>query len=113
MPRDFIVSHVTPFAARLDIEVIQAPHPVCANRSADPIYESGSATSYIHFIANQRTLPLHKSFPQCPYRDDGWCELSTFIGILNNTLAESRYDYSCNGNYSAVAYGSLSNGVPQ
>ncbi|KAF2153909.1 phosphoglycerate mutase-like protein [Myriangium duriaei CBS 260.36] len=110
--RDLIVSHMEPFAARLDIEVIQAPHPVCANRSTVPVYEAGGATSYIHFILNQRTLPLHKSFPQCPYRDDGWCELSTFIGVLNNTLAEAEYNYSCFGNYSVVPYGTLTNGVP-
>ena len=35
-----VVSHVAPFAARLDIEVIDAPQPVSANRSSG-IYEKG------------------------------------------------------------------------
>lgn len=113
VPRDTIISHITPFGARLDIEIIETPHPVCANRSETNVYESGGSTSYIHFILNQRTVPLHTSFPSCPYRDDGWCELNTFIGILNGTLAESEYNYACNGNYPAVPYGTLSNGVPQ
>ncbi|GAM87896.1 hypothetical protein ANO11243_059240 [Dothideomycetidae sp. 11243] len=113
VPHDLIVSHLEPFGARLDIEIIEAPHPVCANRSTNPVYETGGPTRYIHFILNQRTLPLHKSFPACPYRDDGWCEVNTFIGVLNGTLAEAQYEYSCNGKYPAVPYGTLTNGVPQ
>ena len=112
VPRDLIVSHVTPFAARLNIEIIDSPHPVKTNRSEDPVYDSGGPVRYIHFILNQRTLPLHTSFPACEYRDDGWCELETFMTILEGTLAEAQYDYSCNGDYAAVPYGTLTNGVP-
>ena len=55
----FTVSHVTPFGARLDIEIIKTPKPLSADRDG---YLDGEETKYIHFILNQRTLPLGKSF---------------------------------------------------
>ena len=108
------VSHLEPFGARLDIEVISAPRPVAANRTtASDAYTTGPATKYIHFIQNQRTIPLGASFPACGNRTDGWCELGTFLGIQNGSLAAAEYDFSCNGVYPSVPYGTLNNGVPQ
>ena len=114
-PHDLIVSHMEPFGARLDIEVIQAPHPVSADRSvpASQIYNTtGIPTNYIHFILNQRTLPLHSSFPACAYRDDGWCELGTFLEAQLDSLDVAMYNYSCNANYTALPYGGFTNGTP-
>ena len=114
--QSMMVSHLEPFGARLDIEIIQAPHPVSATRTNDTdAYAdiAGPATSYIHFVQNQRTVPLGASFPECEPRTDGWCELATFLDIQSGSLAEAQYDYSCNGQYEAVPYGTLSNGVPQ
>lgn len=105
---NLIVSHLEPFGARLDLEVIKTPAPLSGDRSTTT-YEYGSPTTYVHFILNQRTLP----HPACPQRDDGWCELNTFLKVLSTKLDESEYDYSCFGNYSAVPYGTLTNGVPQ
>ncbi|KAL8631162.1 hypothetical protein Q9189_003102 [Teloschistes chrysophthalmus] len=53
--RSLIVSHLQPFGARVDIEIISAPQPVAANRTAASTnaYSQGPATSYIHFIINQ------------------------------------------------------------
>lgn len=111
--RDLIVSHVTPFAARLDIEVINTPHPVNGDRSSGDKYDDGGPTKYVHFILNQRTLPLGVSFPECGDRDDGWCELKTFLDVQSTKLEEAQYEYSCFGDYPAVPYGTLKNGVPQ
>jgi hypothetical protein len=116
VPHDLVVSHMEPFGARLDIEVIDAPRPVSANRtSTSDAYSSasGNPTQYIHFILNQRTIPLGKSFPACGSRTDGWCELGTFLQVQNTSLATAQYDYSCNGKYPPVPYGNLTNGVPQ
>jgi len=115
VPHDLVVSHMEPFGARLDIEVIDTPHAVSANRTnSTNAYVAGTgAQKYIHFILNQRTLPLGRSFPACGNRTDGWCELNTFIGLLNTTYATSQYNYSCNGKYAAVPFGNLTNGVPQ
>jgi hypothetical protein len=112
---DLIVSHMEPFGARLDIEVIDAPHPVLANRTlgGTSYNTTGGPTQYIHFILNQRTLPLGKSFAPCGNRTDGWCELSTFLQVQLTKLNESQYNYACFGSYPAVAYGNLTNGVPQ
>lgn len=102
------VSHLEPFGARLDIEVIKTPQPL----SADRAYTTGNETTYVHFILNQRTLPLGFSFPPCGAgRLDGWCELGTFLGALNAT-AQADYDYACNGDYPALPYGEIMNGAP-
>jgi len=110
---DVMISHLTPFAARLDIEVIDTAKPVSANRKSAIVYnESGGPTKYIHFVLNQRTIPLHKSFSQCEYRDDGWCEMSAFLDSQKDSLSNAQFDYSCFGKYEDKPYGSVKNGVP-
>ena len=112
--QQLIVSHLQPFGARIDIEIIKAPQPVAANRTTPAnAYTPGSPTSYVHFLVDQRTLPLGPSFPSCGNRTDGWCELSTFLNVQAGSLAASQYNYACNGVYPAVPYGSITNGVPQ
>ncbi|KAF2716997.1 phosphoglycerate mutase-like protein [Polychaeton citri CBS 116435] len=111
--REMIVSHMEPFGARLDIEIIETPSPLSGNRSDCTKYEEGEKTKYIHFILSQRTIPLGRSFPECGERDDGWCELGTFLKVQSTKLEESEYEYSCFGEYDAVPYGTLKNGVPQ
>lgn len=110
--RSLIVSHMEPFGARLDMEVIKTLSPLSGDRSNGPQYTAGPPTTYIHFVLNQRTLPLGVSFPACGERDDGWCELNTFLEVQSASLAEAEYEYSCFGNYSAEPYGTLTNGVP-
>ncbi|KAK8193695.1 histidine phosphatase superfamily [Phyllosticta capitalensis] len=116
--RSLIVSHLEPFAARLDIEIIDAPHPVLPKRPspgspASSFYNTtGGPTKYIHFNVNQRTLPLHRSFPECEYRDDGWCELGTWFETQATKLEEAQYEWSCFGDYPATPYGVVWNGVP-
>ncbi|TIA19408.1 phosphoglycerate mutase-like protein [Aureobasidium pullulans] len=112
VPHELVVSHLEPFAARLDIEIINAPAPVKASRNNTDLYEEGKATKYIHFILNQRTIPLHRSFPDCEERDDGWCELDTFLAVQSKSFEISQYDWACNGDYEAVPYGEVTNGVP-
>jgi hypothetical protein len=108
---DLVVSHLEPFGARLDIEVIDAPQPVSASRSSGT-YDKGGKTQYIHFILNQRTIPLGKSFPACGSRDDGWCELKTFLDVQKSSFDAADYDYACFGNYPPADYGKITNGAP-
>ncbi|KAF4304516.1 Histidine phosphatase superfamily clade-2 [Botryosphaeria dothidea] len=111
--RSLIVSHMEPFAARLDIEVIAAPHPVLPSRAGRAVYNTtAGATKYIHFVLNQRTVPLHASFPECEVRDDGWCELETFMKVQATKLEEAGYEWACWGDYEPVPYGTITDGVP-
>jgi hypothetical protein len=114
--QQFRASKVVPFAGRLNIEIIDAPHAVKAKRprsDEDNPYVAGTGkTRYVHFILNQRTVPLHASFEECEYRDDGWCELSTFLKIQKGSLAKAQYQYSCEGKWTMGPYGSVTDGVP-
>ncbi|GIZ44940.1 hypothetical protein CKM354_000812400 [Cercospora kikuchii] len=110
--RSLIVSHMEPFGARLDMEIIETPKPLSGNRKDGNSYEEGGLTRYIHFILNQRTIPLGKSLSKCGERDDGWCELTTFMEVQSKMLEEAQYDWSCNGDYPAVPFGEVTNGVP-
>ena len=112
--QQLIVSHLEPFGARVDIEIISAPQPVSATRteSNSDCYVAGPPTKYVHFLISQRTVPLGVSFPSCGNRKDGWCELTEFINVQSTQLATAQYDYSCNGNYPPAAYGAIRNGVP-
>jgi hypothetical protein len=102
------VSHLEPFGCRLDIEIIKTPQPLNEDRT----YTQGGETTYIHFILNQRTLPLGFSFEECGARLDGWCELSTFLEVQKNSAKLANYDYACNGDYDAVPYGDVKDGAP-
>lgn len=110
-PHNLTVSHIAPFAARLDMEIISTPHPLLPDRSGYD--ESGNHTKYIHFVLNQRTLPLGVSFPECDVtRIDGWCELGTFLKVQEGMPAKARYDYACNGDYEHRKYGEITDGAP-
>lgn len=116
--RSLIVSHMEPFGARLDMEIIETPKPLSGNRKnsgggyATTYEDDGGVTRYIHFILNQRTIPLGKSFAECGNRDDGWCELTTFMEVQSKMLETAEYEFSCFGEYPVVPYGGITNGVP-
>lgn len=112
--RSLEVSHMTPFAARLDMEVIETAKPLRGERKDGNIeWEAeGGVTRYMHFVLNQRTIPLGRSYPECGDRDDGWCELETFIKVLETKVEEAEYEFSCFGEWEDEGYGSVTNGVP-
>ncbi|KAK7571332.1 hypothetical protein V3481_018548 [Fusarium oxysporum f. sp. vasinfectum] len=107
---EFTVSHITPFGARLDIEIIKAHKPISPARDR---YLEGNDTKYIHFILNQRTIPLGKSFPECDdNRKDGWCELDTFLKVQEEMADKAKFDYACFGDYPSYPYGKVTDGAP-
>lgn len=112
--RQFIMSHLMPFAGRLDIEIIRAPAPVHPdrNRRDKDAYEDGKTTSYVHFILNQRTVPLGRSHEACGERDDGWCEMDTFIAVMEKEVEKADYEYACFGEYETPGYGEVVDGRP-
>lgn len=113
--RELKVSHMTPFAARLDIEIIRTPHPLSGKRSQGDVYDvqgGGGETRYVHFVLNQRTVPLGRSFEVCGDREDGWCELEAFLEVQREMLERSRYEFACFGEYEGVEFGGLRDGVP-
>ncbi|PSS03648.1 3-phytase A precursor [Coniella lustricola] len=103
---NFTVSHLTPFAARLDIEIIRAPKPVRADRAGSGYAQDDAAageTKYIHFVLNQRTLPLGWSFPECDAsRVDGWCELDTFLQVQDKMPGLANFQETCYGDFDAL-----------
>lgn len=115
--RQYVTSKIAPFAGRTAIEIIKAPHKVQAVRTygaltSDIYVPNTEPTYYVHFLQNERTLPLHASFSQCEFRDDGWCELNTFLDVQKGSLAAAEFEYSCNGNWTLGLYGSITDGVP-
>ncbi|RKK65730.1 hypothetical protein BFJ69_g16025 [Fusarium oxysporum] len=107
---EFTVSHITPFGARLDIEIIKAHKPLSPARDR---YLEGNDTKYIHFVLNQRTIPLGKSFPECDVnRKDGWCELDTFLKVQEEMADKAKFDYACFGDYPSLPYGKVTDGAP-
>ncbi|CAN8099809.1 unnamed protein product [Discula destructiva] len=104
---NFTVSHITPFGARLDMELIRAPRPVRADRGgADGYVDGGEAkeTKYIHFVLNQRTVPLGFSFPECDAsRVDGWCELQTFLKVQEEMPKLANFEETCYGPFEELS----------
>lgn len=99
------VSNVTPFGARLDIEVLKTPHPVLGDREYD---FGGGETRYVRFKLNERTLP----HPRCPERRDGLCELEGLLEILRDEESKGTYEHACFGEYDAVPFDKIKDGRP-
>jgi hypothetical protein len=112
--REFVMAYLEPFAGRLDIEVIQAPAPVNPHRSAaiNEVYENGPPTSYVHFVLNQRTVPLGRSLKECGERDDGWCEMNTFLEVQKVQIEMAEFEWACFGDYEMPEYGGVRDGRP-
>ncbi|KAI2827372.1 hypothetical protein CBS133816_6481 [Aspergillus niger] len=96
----FQTAKLIPFAGRLNIEIIRAPHKINPRRShhdrhQDTYMKHTAETEYVHFLLNQRTVPLHKSLPECSFRSDGWCELDAFLRAQKDSLRKAEYDFSC------------------
>ncbi|KKF94256.1 3-phytase A [Ceratocystis platani] len=114
---NFSVAQLTPFGARLDIELIETPHPMAADRSGYIDKDSkggGNVTRYVHFVLNQRTIPLGLSFHECDVeRVDGWCELETFLKVQSKMAAVAQYDYACHGEVlDKQQFGKVTDGAP-
>jgi hypothetical protein len=100
------VSHVTPFGARLDIEVLKTRGKV---DEEGVVGESESKEmKYIRFKLNERTLP----HPRCAERKDGLCEMEELIQILKDEEEKAMFDLACFGEYDAVPHGELRDGHP-
>lgn len=107
--RHFILSHLTPFAAKLVTEVIG-----CG--SADPTavhdtrtyttptqygYSPSNAThKFIRMRLNNGILPLSTiRGGACGNRTDGLCAMDGFLQSQANAYQLSNFDYACFGNY--------------
>ncbi|KAJ4292699.1 hypothetical protein N0V90_009362 [Kalmusia sp. IMI 367209] len=110
--REFVMAYIEPFAGRLDIEVIWAPKPVRADRSVKEVYEKGPPTRYVHFLVNQRTVPLGRSLKACGERIDGWCEMETFLDVQKEQIEKADFEYACFGDYEMGMYGDVRDGRP-
>ena len=109
-PHNFTAAHLTPFGARFDIEIIRTPLPLSPNRDE---YQEGKETKYVHFMVNQRTVPLGVSLPDCDSsRVDGWCELNTFVRVQEGMTKLAKFDEACFGEYKPVEYGDIVDGAP-
>ncbi len=107
---NFTVSHLTPFGARLDIEIIRTPKPLAADRSK---YLDGRETKYVHFVLNQRTVPLGWSLPECDAaRVDGWCEFDAFLRAQDRMPGLAKFETACFGNFPIGGYGAYTDGAP-
>ena len=111
--RTFILSHLTPFGARLITEVIGCassdPIPVPAHRTqyypTQYGYNPANATNkFIRMRLNNGILPLNtiRGGACANGRPDGLCAMSDFIKSQAGSYALSNYDYACFGNYTVT-----------
>ena len=107
--RSFILSHLTPFGARLVTEVIgcDCNDPKEESRYRTQYspsqygYDSKTAThKFIRMRLNEGILPLSSiRGGACAGRGDGLCAMSKFIESQKNSTGLAEYQYACFGNY--------------
>ncbi|EXJ91858.1 hypothetical protein A1O3_00408 [Capronia epimyces CBS 606.96] len=106
--RHFILSHLTPFAARLVTEVVGCgsgnPRPQPSRTqyySSQYGYDASNAThKFLRMRLNNGILPLSTvRGGYCGNRTDGLCPLNSFIKSQAGAFDQSNYQYACFGNY--------------
>jgi hypothetical protein len=108
--RKFILSHLTPFSARLVTEVIgcnsssPTPNPTNATQyyPTQYGYNPNNAThKFIRMRLNNGILPMSTiRGGYCGNRTDGMCPMSSFIQSQASATSAANYQYACFGNYS-------------
>ncbi|KAH8894638.1 histidine phosphatase [Thozetella sp. PMI_491] len=107
--RRFVLSHLTPFGARLVTEVIgcNSTSPT-AETAASTIYHAGdngysvasASHKFVRMRLNHGILPLHTiRGGGCAGRTDGLCALEDFLASQSNATAMANYQFACFGNY--------------
>jgi Histidine phosphatase superfamily (branch 2) len=107
--QQLITSHMEPFAARLVLEKIECSAPIAENRTGAV---KGNATTYMHLLLNQRTIPLGLSYEKCGNRSDGWCEYDAFLSTLQTLNDAANFTYVCYKDIGPLSYGNVTNGAP-
>lgn len=79
-PRQFIISRMTPFGARLYVEVL----------------DCGEEELTIRLKLNNRVLPL-AGLKHCPADKSGLCSFSNFVESVKEALEEIDFDETCYG----------------
>lgn len=109
--RHFVLSHITPFGARLITEVIGCKDTIPAAKSSSSAqyyitqngYDPANAPNkFIRMRLNSGILPLDSiRGGECadPKRTDGLCTMNKFIDSQHNASALANYQYACFGNY--------------
>lgn len=107
--RHFILSHLTPFGARLVTEVIG-----CGSASPDEIKEhrtqyypgqygysaANAPHKFVRMRLNNGIVPLDSiRGGQCEGRSDGLCPLSSFLASQQKSESLANYQFSCFANY--------------
>lgn len=107
--RHFMLSHWTPFAARLITEVIG-----CSSADPAPVHEQrqyytptqygynpyNATHKFIRMRLNNGILPLSTiDGGACGNRTDGLCSMSNFLDSQKDAYAKSNYDYACFGKF--------------
>ncbi|KAK9234626.1 histidine phosphatase superfamily [Lipomyces kononenkoae] len=80
-PRLFVISRMTPFGARLYVELIDCPE---------------FSETQVRLKLNGRVLPL-TGVGNCPSSEDGFCPESVFIEALRTATSKVDYDNACFG----------------
>ena len=107
--KHFILSHLTPFGARLITEVIGCGSENPATRHSSRVqysptqygYNPSNATSkFVRMRLNNGILPLDSiRGGKCKGRTDGLCALASFVESQSEAEQLANYDYACFANY--------------
>lgn len=88
VPRQFIVSRLTPFASHLYVEILE-----CGPKNKE----------YVRLVLNGRVLPIG-DLHYCRDDEDGLCPLSDFIKSIEHSLDKIDYDSLCFGDHKFETY---------
>jgi hypothetical protein len=116
--RHFVLSHLTPFGARLITEVVgcSSANPTAVAKHRTQYYQtqygynSANAThKFIRMRLNNGILPLSSiRGGACKGRTDGMCAMSSFLQSQQDAYAKSNYNYACFANYTISEHSHVS-----
>jgi len=115
VPRNFILSQVVPFGARLFSEIWTCPKDAKFNNLQEMKYKNpdlsseSNTTDYIRFVLNNAPVST-KGMKGCEGSVNGFCPLKTFLDSVPGLVDEAMYQEACFGNYNITSQ--VGNGQP-
>ncbi|KAI9507913.1 phosphoglycerate mutase-like protein [Russula earlei] len=96
--RQWVTSHIVPFATNLVAQALSCPAPSNSHRPSSSPSPSGP-TTHVRWILNDAVVPL-TGVEGCPSNRDGLCDLPTYVDGTQRRIAEVDYRFDCFSSYS-------------
>ncbi|KAJ7153350.1 phosphoglycerate mutase-like protein [Mycena filopes] len=102
----YIINNIAPFASNLVGQVLSCPAPATSDSTTT---NTNSTSTHIRWLLNDAVVPL-TGIRGCRPNSDGLCDLSAFVGGMQQRIEEVDFAFDCFANYTIPEPDGITNG---